>query len=152
MEVFAEFAFATAKSSLPSRLKFPVATKPGLVPAEKLLGPPNPPDPFPKRTTTTAEQFPAAKSALPSLLKSPTATDRGQSPAVKLTALLNPPVPLFSKIFMLLVETAESTTTASGRPSLLKSPTLIARGAAPALKVGAILNAGVAHESNTRAF
>src|SRR3954462_7063995 len=118
METFPEFAFATARSSLPSRLKSPVATKPGFVPAEKLVGVPNPPDPFPKRTTTTAEQLPATKSALPSLLKSPTATERGQSPAVKLTALLNPPIPSFRKTFMLLVATEESTTTVSDLPSL----------------------------------
>src|SRR5205823_4873590 len=77
-----ELPFATARSWLPSPLKFPTARVSGLAPAAKLVGAPKEPVPVPSKIDMLLEAlFAAARSFMPSPLKSPTATDQGVVPA-----------------------------------------------------------------------
>src|SRR5207237_1427237 len=121
-----EFWLATARSSLPSRLKSATATEFGCVPAPKVL--PVNVSPVQEQmlvlssTDTLLEPpFAAARSGMPSRLKSPTATACGVPGCPKLIAVPRPPVPLPNSTDTLREPWLASAT--SRLPSLLKSPT-----------------------------
>src|SRR5207245_2805946 len=82
-----ESALAVTRSGLPSLLKSPTASEPGLVPTPKLVAAPKPPVPLPSRMDMLLElKLATARSGLPSLSKSPTPTEIGPVPVPKLVA------------------------------------------------------------------
>src|SRR6266849_2935062 len=81
---------ATARSSLPSPLTSPAATKLGLMPPPKARAAWKDPSPLPSSTETVlALSLATARSSLPSPLKSPAATDAGVAPDVKSLGAMN---------------------------------------------------------------
>jgi hypothetical protein len=73
--------FATARSSLRSRLKSPATSECGWSPTAKEGAGAKVPAPFPNRSETLSElMFAVARSSFPSRLKSPLAIECGSSP------------------------------------------------------------------------
>jgi hypothetical protein len=74
-ETLFEFAFTTAKSTFPSKLKSAALIENGKLSAPKLIGELKPPPPVPSRTdTSSVTELEQAKSRTPSLGKSKTKT------------------------------------------------------------------------------
>src|SRR5271165_2792050 len=123
--------FAVTKSGLPSRLKYPTATKLGLAPTPKGPAAWKVPSPLPSSTLTLAlPLFATATSSLPSPLKSPTATELGLWPAPGFVAAWKVPSPLPSSTLTLLL--LPFAVTRSSLPSPLKSPTATPTNPVPA--------------------
>ena len=134
---FWDVRFTTARSSLPSPLKSPVAIPKGRVPtAYGLPGDAvNPPAPSPSSTVTVASpELEIARSSLPSPLKSPITMPRGVVPitnGLPVTSV-NAPAPLPSSTVTLLL--SAFVTARSIAPSPLKSPATIFTGFVPVAK------------------
>src|SRR5579859_4956391 len=132
METVLSELLVTAKSSLPSLLKSPMATDKGTLPVAGDEGEAvNVPSPLPNRIVTVLlAKFGTAKSNFPSPLKSPTATEFGALPVAGDEAVgVKVPSPFPNRIvtlLLLLLATAKS-----GFPSPLKSPIATEFGLVP---------------------
>src|SRR5207344_656027 len=90
------------------------------------------PVPSPSRIVTWSRlKFAATRSGRPSLLKSPTATDQGLRPASSGEVDAGVKLPAASPSRIVTLPSLKFAVARSGRPSLLKSPTVTDKGSSP---------------------
>ena len=127
-------AFATAMSSMPSRLKSATVIAIGLVPATNglALAAANPPEPFPSNSVTLLPSgLATARSRMPSPLKSPVARACGPAPVANGLPLAGVNPPELTPRSMVTVPSVVLAIARSRLPSPLKSPVMIACGPLP---------------------